>query len=172
MDENGNFSLNPWLVSNRYLSDRHIPSFLLKLQKCNILNYRSTLWPTSSLSWPVSWWVSSISTRWSPPSFLRWCTAVSSTPPPYHQTNSTSTTALQSSSTSLSWSTPVQQYWLYTRSLEDSVDKLFVWRSAQEKYLYLLPWLVCNSVSVLLEILIFFFLLSKVQEVGNGSICF
>ena len=42
----------------------------------------------------------------------------------------------------------------------------------KEKYLYLLPWLVCNSVSVVLEILIFLFLLSKVREVGNGSICF
>ena len=37
----------------------------------------------------------------------------------------------------------------------------------QEKYFFLLPWLTANIVSLLLEFLVFFHLLSKIKKVGE-----
>lgn len=42
----------------------------------------------------------------------------------------------------------------------------------QGKYFYLLPWLVCNTMSVCLETFIFLLLLSKVREVRPGLSAF
>jgi len=43
-----------------------------------------------------------------------------------------------------------------------------LWAIYKEKYFFLLPWLTANIVSALLEFLVFFHLLSKINKVGRG----
>ena len=93
--------------------------------------------------------------------------AVSSIPQCFPPTTSRSTTASQSFSTPLSWCLPALQPLLCTRSTAHRKYQLYT--NLQEKYLYLLPWLVSHLFSVLLELFIFFHLLCKVRQVGDDG---